>query len=153
LLLALAHTIDAKLACALQQVAVHDADPMQLLVRPSLVVGALSERPALLHRKEPTLAAMVAVCSPWMHESVACAVDGSHEQCLLAPCQQHCSDAAVRAALRFSGIDFVHLRVRFVAGCASLGADRFIVCRCGLPCRLQIAVLALLQTWRESVTL
>jgi hypothetical protein len=45
------------------------------------------------------------------------------------------------------------MRVRFGAGCASLGADRFIVCRCGVPCRVPIAVLALLQTWRESVTL
>jgi hypothetical protein len=67
-------------------------DPMQLPVRASsLVVSALSERPTLLHQKEPTLAAMVAVCSPWRHESVAWPVDCSHEQCLLAPCQQHCS--------------------------------------------------------------
>jgi hypothetical protein len=101
-LLALAHPIDAKLAYALQQVAVHGADPKPLLVRPSLVGVADSARPSLLHRKEPTLAAMVAVYFPWMHETVAFAVGHSHEQCLLVLCQQWCSDVAVRASLHFA---------------------------------------------------
>jgi hypothetical protein len=63
-----------------------------------LVVGALSERPALLRQKEPTLAAMMAVCSPWMHESVAWPVDCFREQCLLVPCQQWCSGVVAFAA-------------------------------------------------------
>jgi hypothetical protein len=102
LLLALAHPIGAKLACALQQVAVHGADPKPLLVRPSLVVGALSERPALLHQKEPTLAAMVAVCFPWRHESAALLVDPFHGQWLLVLCQQWCSGVVERASLHFA---------------------------------------------------
>jgi hypothetical protein len=61
LLLELAHPIDARLVCTLQRLVVHGADLKPLLVRPSLVVGALSERLSLLHRKESTLAAMMAI--------------------------------------------------------------------------------------------
>jgi hypothetical protein len=44
LLLAVVHSMDAKLVCTLQQVVMAGADPMQLLLLPSLVGVALSER-------------------------------------------------------------------------------------------------------------
>jgi hypothetical protein len=121
---------------------------MQLLVRASSLVVASPERADAccdgggvfsLEVRERCMASRL-----FSRTMSACAVPAA----LL--CSRCLYDVLFR---RFSGVDFVRLRVLFVAGCASLGAERFIVCRCGVPCRLPLAVLALLQTWRESVTL
>jgi hypothetical protein len=56
----------------------------------------------------------------------------------MSACAVRCLRSAVLC--RFSGVDFERLRVRFVAGCASLGtADRFIVHWCGVPCAVPVA--------------
>jgi hypothetical protein len=98
------------------------AGPIPLLVRPSMVDVAGPTRPSLLRQKESTLAAMVAVCFLGKHELVTLPVDCSHGQCMLVPCQQHCSGAVSHAELYF---------VAFLAStfCSYVSALVPVVCR------------------------